>query len=110
MPKDEYVRNAVVIRIIDGDTIVIDIDLGDDVWRRRTVRLVRINAPELNTEAGKRAASFVATYLPKGTELVVQTTKTHERYGRMLAEVWSRATGRNLNDLLVESGHAVVVG
>ena len=45
---DNFTRNAKLVRVIDGDTVVIDIDLGFQVTlRNQTCRLLGINAPEV---------------------------------------------------------------
>ena len=42
-----YTYKANIVRVIDGDTVVADIDLGFDVWlRKEHLRLVGIDAPE----------------------------------------------------------------
>ena len=45
-----YHYKAKLVRVIDGDTIDVDIDLGFDVWlKRQRVRLAGIDAPESRT-------------------------------------------------------------
>lgn len=102
-----YEYAATVIDVHDGDTIRVDIDLGFDVQLRSVpLRLVGINAPELPTEAGKASRDFLSTYLPDGAAVVVHTVKDKkEKYGRYLAVVF--CCEQNVNDLLVETGHAV---
>lgn len=109
-PRDEYVRNATVVDVIDGDTLRLMVDMGDDVWHRRVIRMSRINAPEMNTDRGRAAAGYLAALI-QGKAVVIKTYKSgHEKYGRLLAEVWSRDTGANLNDLMIQMGHAVSMG
>ena len=47
-----FIYNATVVRVIDGDTIECDLDLGMNLTARFPVRLLGVNAPELGTEAG----------------------------------------------------------
>jgi endonuclease YncB( thermonuclease family) len=92
--------------VIDGDTLVLDIDLGWDVWLRgQHCRLLGIDAPERHTDAGKRAKQYLESVL--GDHLVVKTTKDKTgSFGRMLVTVFR--DGRDLNELMVKSGHAKV--
>lgn len=102
-----YEYAATVIDVHDGDTIRVDIDLGFDVqFRNVPLRLMGINAPELNTEAGKASRDFLSTRLPDGTAVVIHTVKDKkEKYGRYLAVIFHE--DQNLNDLLVTTGHAL---
>lgn len=100
-----------VTRVIDGDTLVVDLDLGWGVWKIGTrVRLQGINCPELDTEAGRAAQAFMRLML-LGEELrtrplpVTVVSKSLDKYGRVLGVVWLH-DARCLNDLLVEAGHA----
>ena len=68
--KPEYRYSARLQRIIDGDTFILDVDLGFHVHTHVTVRLRDIDCPEINTEAGKAAAVAVAQLL-KGPDVVI---------------------------------------
>ena len=76
MPTDQYFRNAVVVRVKDGDTIVAMVDLGFSVWTKQTFRFYGIDAPEKNTGAGKRSQVYMRRYLPIGTELVLEVIRS----------------------------------
>ena len=99
---------AVVLRVLDGDTIDVNIDLGFDVWRRERVRLAGIDAPELRDASGRTAAAFVSDLMPFGNPITIQTEKPypHDKYGRYLATV-GLADGRSLNNMLIEAGLAL---
>lgn len=109
-PKETYVRNAVVERVIDGDTVALDIDLGISVHVKVSCRLADINAPELNTTAGKASKAWLQEQLPAGTAVVVQTIKGKEteKYGRYLATVFKGSSLLSINEQLVAKGLAVV--
>jgi len=108
-----YHYRAVVTAVHDGDTCTVDIDLGLCMWvRGEKVRLHRINAPELSGE-GKpegQAAREALRALVLGKAVVLQTFKDRrEKYGRYLGELWLEQEGAaalNVNDALVQSGHA----
>ena len=111
MTKEDYIRNATAIRVIDGDTIEVLIDLGFDVSRREIVRVYGINSPESNSrdEAEKKlgqAAKLQAMALIRpGDSLVLKTHKDREKYGRYLAEI-VLADGRNFGQTMITLGHA----
>lgn len=91
-----YYYNARVVRVVDGDTLDLDIDLGFHITIRHRVRLVGINTPETfgpkaKTEgaAGLAAKQFVESQLPVGCAVQVRThLDAADKYGRLLADVW----------------------
>lgn len=109
MPKvqDTYVRNAKVLKVVDGDTVKLEVDLGCDIGIKMTCRLDGINAPEKATAEGKVAKAWLELQLPENTPVVVQTVKDRkEKYGRYLAVVYLPVSDISLNDQLVSNGLA----
>lgn len=118
-PSVSYTYRGEITRVVDGDTLMLSIDLGLSVWQReQTFRLARIDAPELTTPEGQVAAQRVADHLglrfdPGRPSAVgapvacVVTTKKDRRdpYRRYVAEVWGPA-GDNLSDWLLSQGLA----
>lgn len=103
-----YSYRATTVRVVDGDTAVLDFDLGFYVHRIETVRLMGINAPEPHTDT--RVAGGAATehleQLILGKPLVVKTFKDRrEKYGRMLADIFVDET--HVNQQMIADGHAV---
>ena len=99
-----YSYQARLVRIIDADTCVLDLDLGFYQWRlNQSYRLLRINAPERNTDAGVQAKLALGAFLP-GKQLIANTQKS-DSFGRFLIELY--ADGKNCSDWLVEQGHAI---
>lgn len=93
LPALSLGAEAVVTRVVDGDTI----EAGG-----RDVRLQGIDAPESNQRHGGRAtAALKSLILHRRVRLEVQGT---DRYDRLIAVVYSE--GRNVNRWLVEQGHA----
>ena len=86
-----YTYKAQVARVIDGDTVVLEIDLGFKIFHVMSCRLVGVNAPELNAkdEAVKLAAveskEYLMSLLPVGKEITIKSTRL-DKYGRAL--VW----------------------
>lgn len=104
-----YIYQAQVTKVYDADTITVDVDLGLSVWQKGVkIRLRRINAPELNTEAGKVSRDRLKEFLAD-KPICLETFKDQTgKYGRLLGEVWVQATDWvNVNDWLVENELAV---
>jgi endonuclease YncB( thermonuclease family) len=104
-----YQYEAVVTRVIDGDTIVVQVDLGFKVWAEKTLRLARINSPELSTPAGVISREYLNKYLLVDNKAAINfLSKKLDVYGRSIAEVQvSNSSEGFLSDLLVVSGNAV---
>jgi micrococcal nuclease len=100
-----YEYQATVLRIIDGDTIKVDIDLGLKVHTVDSVRLAGLNAPGLSTDKGKAARDYLVEILPVSAVVALNTVKP-EKYGRWLAHVLYGDI--DINQAMIDSGHAVV--
>lgn len=111
---------AVVEKVVDGDTIDVKPAAGGDTMR---IRLIGIDAPESvnpdeskNTEDGREASAWLKGSLPKGTHVwLVKDVSDTDKYGRYLRYVWvADPNGADadpakdmLNALIVVNGHAV---
>lgn len=108
-PAPMYTYRASVVRIIDGDTVVLSCDLGMFVYHQTTVRLLGINAPEVvgtQKPAGLAAKAYLESRAPAGTPLIIQTQLDEgDKYGRLLATLYL-LDGTNLNEDMIASGHA----
>jgi micrococcal nuclease len=117
LPPPPYRYHAFVRRVIDGDTVVLDVDLGWNTWRRNEpVRLLGINAPELNCEEGRLAAEFLVGLVERYGEFGCVLLESHrdrkDKYGRMLGRLWGVHGDGELIDLnreMVEAGYAVLI-
>ncbi len=92
--SDPYVFNCTVVRVIDGDTVDVDVDLGFGCWVRGNngrIRLFGIDAPEsrggtVETKAhGLLAKKFVQDFLKVGTTATLRT-KQKGKFGRYLGD------------------------
>lgn len=96
------------MRVVDGDTVVVDVDLGFRLRQEMVVRLAGIDAPETRAAGpeGEAAAEHLRSLLPVGSTVFARTEKPRDRYGRWLA--WLRRTpfGVSVNSAMVEAGHA----
>jgi endonuclease YncB( thermonuclease family) len=103
-----YEYLATVLRVVDGDTVHFDCDLGVDVHIQLGCRVAHINAPEMSTAEGKAAKAWAAEWLAEyGPAFVVRTIKDHqEKYGRYLVEIANDA-GDDFGAAMIAAGQAV---
>lgn len=101
-----YIYKAVLLRVVDADSIDVRVDLGFSIFTDMKLRLLGINAPEMNTAEGKAAKLALETLLPLQSPLIIETYKDRrEKYGRFLATLLFN--DMNVNTWLVENGYAV---
>ncbi len=109
-----YIYRAKVDKVIDGDTLLLQIDLGFQVWKEQRVRLAGLDAPAKDKKGGHEALDYVRTQMAKAQTVMVKTHRI-DIYGRYLghmfysleahadrAEVFSK--GRYLNQELLDRG------
>lgn len=103
---------AAVNKVIDGDTIVVSVDLGFDLVWTTPLRLYGINTPELNSKdhAERSAALLAKNWLKNwvdGKTVRVKTVKPKDKYGRYLAEVYLLGLEeKSINEQMVYLGLA----
>ena len=99
--SEEY--EAVVLKVIDGDTIYIKSDNG-----RKKVRLRHIDAPEIRQSYGKEAKIFLDKQID-GKKIIVNSDYK-DRYGRDIGDifVYNNDEAIYINAKLIKSGHAWV--
>jgi micrococcal nuclease len=102
-----YTYKAKIARWIDGDTVLLDIDLGFYITRQERIRLARINSPELNSNIpfqvrkAKHARAVANKYCPPGSVVYIITSKNKkDMYARYIAEVLFN--NKNISDYLLE--------
>lgn len=86
--KELYYYKCNLIRVIDGDTIQVLVDLGFAVFKQVTLRLARINALELNTLEGKKAKLYLTELLSKENTVITFSSVKVDCYGRSIAEIY----------------------
>jgi endonuclease YncB( thermonuclease family) len=94
-------KNATLIRVIDGDTYLLQVGPT-----RQTVRLLNVDCPELGQVFGPEAAQQARRHLAFSRQITLQTRKYPDKYGRALGHVW--VDGKGLDSLLLVSGSAWV--
>ena len=108
-----YEYKVKVTRVVDGDTVDADINLGFDIVYKERIRLMGIDTPESRTrnkkekklglEAKARLKELCKMFK---NNLVIKTSKDGKgKFGRVLGELVTE-DNVNLNGLLIEEGHA----
>ena len=113
--KEMFDYKSNLLKIVDGDTIDVDLDLGFSVvLKKQRIRLYGINTPESRTRDleekryGLAAKARLRELLEEADQIIVKTAidkKARGKYGRILGTIW--ADDLNVNELLVEEGHAI---
>ncbi len=85
--SDLYTFKAKVLKVIDGDTLLTDVDLGFMVYKEHKLRLRGIDTPEIDTPEGKKADAFVKERISRCDFVVIKTHKD-DKYGRYLVDVF----------------------
>jgi micrococcal nuclease len=109
----EY-RVKKVLKIVDGDTIDVDIDLGFNVSFTQRVRLAGIDTPESRTTDLKEKAlglevkEYLKHLLENAEDIVIQTEKpdSSEKYGRILGWLFINDEDTSLNEKMISEGYA----
>lgn len=110
-----YQYKAIITKVIDGDTVDVDIDLGFEVWlRNQRIRLYGIDTPESRTSDkvekvfGNLAKDKILSFCPVGASIVLQTKTDDSRgkYGRILGELITE-DGTNVNQYMIDNNYAV---
>ena len=117
-----YEYKCKIVKVIDGDTVDVDIDLGFGIWvRGERVRLHGVDTPESRTrdkvekKFGLASKKFVQAMLPKGSDQTLVTEKQGDdakgKFGRILGKfrVYDHHTDSwmFLGDIMIRQGYAV---
>ena len=117
-----YEYHATVTEVVDGDTVVIDLDLGFDIkFTNQKVRLLGVDTPESRTSdkvekvfglaskdfckrfvAACKNRVIIRTHISEGTD-----DSGREKFGRLLGEIINPDTREVLNDQLINNNYAV---
>ena len=108
--KEDWVRNARVLRVIDGDTVELEFDLGFRMSFRAICRLYGINAPEIRGASkteGNIAKDFLCARMELfGWNVIAKVYKDLDKYGRWLVELSSEVTDKTVNQSMIDAGVA----
>jgi micrococcal nuclease len=112
-----YEYKATITKIVDGDTVDVDIDLGFGIWMKdERVRIMGIDTPESRTSDkvekifGLASKERLKSILGKTTTLKTFAAKDGEdmkgKFGRILGDFIAE-DGRMVTDIMIDEGHAV---
>jgi micrococcal nuclease len=101
-----------VIKVVDGDTIDVDIDLGFNISYTQRVRLAGIDTPESRTKdlyekkLGMESKEWLKNALSHAKTIIIKTEKpdSTEKFGRILG--WLYVNDVNLNKAMIDQGYA----
>jgi len=113
-----YEYRVKIVKIIDGDTVDVDIDLGFGVWmHKERVRLFGIDTPESRTsdleekKYGLAAKKFLTGMLDDEGGIILKTHKDKTgKFGRILGELWrtTNYADQSINNYMIDKHHAVM--
>jgi|TARA_B110000483_G_C18199822_1_gene544686 micrococcal nuclease len=105
-----FVKN--VLKVVDGDTIDVEIDLGFDLTKKERVRLGGIDTPESRTrdleekKLGLQAKDYLKSLIMNADKLIVRTEKDG-KFGRMIGYLYMNPEATvSLNQMLIDEGFA----
>jgi micrococcal nuclease len=113
--KDPYIyRIKSVGKVVDGDTIDADIDLGFDISLTKRIRLAGIDTPESRTKdeyekkLGLEAKEWLKYRLKDSNDIVIRTEKpdSTEKYGRIIGHLFINGEEVSLNNQMINEGYA----
>lgn len=108
-----FTYRARIIRIIDGDSIVLSCDLGFRIYHTMNCRLAHINAPELNSsdellraKALEAKQAVIDRLIDPDVTIHSQKPFAGDKFGRYLVVIIN-SSGVNINQTLLDLGYAV---
>ena len=100
-----------IVKVVDGATVDVVIDLGFNLSKKERVRLAGIDSPESRTRDaeekifGLEAKAYLKTRLEGSKKLIVKTEKDG-KYGRMLGWFYNSDVENSINNEMIEKGYA----
>lgn len=113
--KDPYIyRIKTVLKVVDGDTIDADIDLGFDISLTKRIRLAGIDTPESRTadafekKLGLQAKEWLKNRLQFAKDILIKTElpDSTEKYGRIIGHLFINGEAVSVNNQMIAEGHA----
>lgn len=99
-----YVYRAIVEQVVDGDTLLVRIDLGFDTWRSQRLRLAQIDTPPLKEQEGQAARDYVHEVLAPCDWIMIRTNRV-DMYARYIADVFYNPQEADKNKVFYEGHH-----
>jgi len=113
--KDPYVyRIRSVHKVVDGDTIDADIDLGFDISLTKRIRLAGVDTPESRTTDAKEKAlglevkEWLKHRLEGAKDILIKTElpDSTEKYGRIIGHLYINGEELSINNQMIAEGYA----
>lgn len=113
--KDPYVyRIKSVSKVVDGDTIDADIDLGFDISLNKRIRLAGVDTPESRTsdkyekQLGLESKDWLKHRLVDARDILIKTElpDSTEKYGRIIGHLFINGEELSLNNQMIAEGYA----
>ena len=114
--KDPYIyRIRTISKVVDGDTIDADIDLGFDISLSKRIRLAGIDTPESRTTNAKEKAmgleskEWLKKTLEGAKDILIKTElpDSTEKYGRIIGHLFINGQETSLNNQMIAEGYAL---
>ena len=114
--KDPYIyRIRTISKVVDGDTIDADIDLGFDISLTKRIRFAGIDTPESRTTnlkekaMGLESKEWIKKALEGAKDIIIKTEKpdSTEKYGRIIGHLFINGQETSLNNQMIEEGYAL---
>lgn len=105
-----YDYAARVVKVIDGDTFIANVDVGFYMYSHQHLRLLNYEAPEIRgaeRKLGLLAKAKLEEHLPVAMEIRIRTEKS-DSFGRWLAEVMWESENCTLSEYLIKLGYGVL--
>ena len=113
--KDPYIyRIREIHKVVDGDTIDADIDLGFDISLTKRIRLAGIDTPESRTadanekKYGLQSKDWLKNRLEFAEDIIIKTElpDSTEKYGRIIGHLFINGEETSLNNQMIAEGYA----
>ena len=113
--KDPYIyRIRSIHKVVDGDTIDADIDLGFDISLTKRIRLAGVDTPESRTadanekKYGLESKEWLKKKVEGAKNILIKTElpDSTEKYGRIIGHLFINDQDTSLNDQMITEGYA----
>ena len=113
--KDPYIyRIKQITKVVDGDTIDADIDLGFDISLTKRIRLAGVDTPESRTsdtnekKYGLESKEWLKHKVESAKNILIKTElpDSTEKYGRIIGHLFVNDQESSLNDQMITEGYA----
>jgi micrococcal nuclease len=116
MDRDPYIyRIKSITKVVDGDTIDANIDLGFDISLTKRIRFAGIDTPESRTRnlkekaLGLESKEWLKKALEGAKDIIIKTEKPNstEKFGRIIGHLFINGQETSLNNQMIDEGYAL---